>query len=146
MKALARLSLVLLFSFFLGGCATSGSKFSELSPQLSNINPDMGRIYFYRTSVVGAAIQPEVKLNGEGIGKATPNGFFYVDKIPGNYEVMTSTEVDRKLSLTLDGGETRYVRFNISMGFFVGHVYPELVDLDVGTKEIQNCRYIGKEK
>jgi len=146
MKALASLSLVLFVSLFLGGCATTGPKFTELSSQISNINPDLGRIYFYRTSVLGAAIQPKVKLNGEGIGKAVPNGFFYADQVPGNYEIMTSTEVDRKLSLTLDGGQTRYVRLNISMGFFVGHVYPELVDLDVGTKEIQNCRYIGKEK
>jgi hypothetical protein len=54
--------------------------------------------------------------------------------------------VDRKLSLTLDAGQTRYVRLNISMGFFVGHVYPELVNLDVGQKEIHDCRYIGKEQ
>jgi len=145
MKALARLS-VLFVLFLLVGCATTGPKFTELSSHITNVAPNLGRIYFYRTSVLGAAIQPEVKINGEGVGKAVPNGFFYVDKVPGNYEIMTSTEVDRKLSLTLDGGQTRYVRLNISMGFFVGHVYPELVDLDVGTKEIQNCRYIGKDK
>ncbi|MCG6537401.1 MAG: DUF2846 domain-containing protein [Syntrophales bacterium LBB04] len=98
----------------------------------------------YRTTILGAAVQPEVKLNGEVIGRAVPNGFFYVDKPRGNYEIMTSTEVDRKLSLTLDPGQTRYVRLNIAMGFFVGHVYPELVDLDVGKSEIQDCRYTGK--
>jgi hypothetical protein len=106
----------------------------------------MGRIYLYRTSVLGAAIQPKVKLNGEVIGKAVPKGFFYVDKKAGNYEIMTSTEVKRKLSLTLDEGQTRYVRLNISMGFFVGHVYPKLVESQVGEKEIQNCRYIGQKK
>jgi hypothetical protein len=57
---------------------------------------------------------------------------------------MTSTEVDRKLSLTLDKGEARFVRLNISMGFFAGHVYPELIDPVTGEKEIQDCRYTGK--
>jgi hypothetical protein len=146
MKIFSRLSLMILVSLLFGACATTGPKFTELSPQISEVSSDVGRIYLYRKSVLGAAIQPEVKLNGDVIGKAVPNGFFYVDKSPGNYEIMTSTEVDRKLSITLEGGQTRYVRLNISMGFFVGHVYPELVDLDVGTREIQDCRYIGNEK
>lgn len=146
MKKLSRFFGVLLVSFILGGCATTGLKFTEFSSQLSKVTPELGRIYLYRTTVLGAAVQPEVRLNGEVIGSSVPNGFFYVDKSPGEYVIMTSTEVDRKLSLTLEAGQTRYVRLNISMGFFVGHVYPELVDLDVGAKEIQDCRYIGKEK
>lgn len=143
---LARLSLVLSVSFLLASCATTGPKFTELSSQITQVSPELGRIYFYRTALAGAAIQPEVKINGEVVGNAVPNGFFFVDKVPGDYVIMTSTEVDRKLSLILDGGQTRYVRLSISMGFFVGHVYPELVDLDVGTEEIQNCRYIGKDE
>lgn len=84
-----------------------------------------------------------MKLNGEVIGKAVPNGFFYIDRPPGDYEMMTSTEVDRSLSFTLDQGQTRYVKLNISVGFFVGHVYPELVESEIGAKEIQECSYIG---
>ena len=76
--------------------------------------------------------------------QATPNGYFYVDRKPGTYEITTTTEVERKLSLTLDKDQMRYVRLGISMGFFVGHVYPELVDTDVGLKELQDCRYTGK--
>ena len=35
------------------------------------------------------------------------------------------------------------MRFNIAMGFFVGHVNPELVDNAVGEKEIAKCKWIG---
>ncbi len=143
MKTLTKLFLVLIVLVIFGGCATSGPKFTELFPTISNLTPDTGRIYFYRASIFGAAIQPEVKLNSEVIGRAVPNGFFYVERKPGTYEVMTSTEVDRKLSLTLDKSQIRYVRLNISMGFFVGHVYPELVETEVGEKEIQELRYTG---
>ena len=86
-------------------------------------------------------MQPEVKLNGEVIGKAAPGGFFYVDRNPGNYQVLTSTEVDRTLSLTLSRGQVRYVRLDISFGFFVGHVFPVLVEDEVGKSEIRECRY-----
>jgi len=125
------------------GCATTGPRFSEMTASLANLPSDTGRIYIYRSSSFGAAVQPEVKLNGEVVGQSVPYGFFYVDKKPGNYEVMTSTEVDRKLSMTLESGQTRFVRLSISFGFFVGHVYPELVEDEIGRQEIQDLRYIG---
>jgi hypothetical protein len=144
MTRLIRLLFILSAFVLISGCASTGPKYSELAPTISKIPPDTGRLYIYRTTVLGAAVQPEIKLNGEVIGKAVPRGFVYVDKAPGTYEIITSTEVDRKLSLTLDKGQVRYVRLDISMGFFVGHVYPELVDSDVGEKEIQDCRCLNK--
>jgi Protein of unknown function (DUF2846) len=131
------------FAALLSGCA-SGPKFAAVAPTLTRVNPDSGRIYFYRTAVLGAAIQPNVTVNGEVVGTSKPEGFFFVDRPAGNYEVITATEVTRKLSLTLDKGQTRYVRLNISMGFLVGHVYPELVDTATGEKEIQECSYTGQ--
>jgi hypothetical protein len=136
MKSLAKLALILTFVSLFAGCATSGLKYSEFKPAVTDLGPEQGRIYIYRTSALGAAVQPEVQLNGEGVGRAVPNGFFYVDRKPGSYEISTSTEVKRKLSLTLEGGQTRYVRLNISIGFFVGHVYPELIDNETAQKEI----------
>ena len=144
MNILTKGLLALAISLILGGCAMTGPRFSELAPTLTPVGSDTGRIYIYRTTALGAAVQPEVRLNGEVVGSAVPNGFFYVDRAPGNYEVITSTEVDRKLSMTLDKGQTRYVRLNISIGFFVGHVYPELVENEVGQQEIQDLRYTGK--
>lgn len=143
MKLSLKLLVVLGFLIFLGGCA-SGPKYNEVSSSFNQQSPDKGRIYFYRDSAFGFAIQPKVKLNGTVVGKSTPKGFFFVDSEPGNYEVMTSTEVDRKLSLTLAAGQVRYVKLNISMGFFAGHVYPELVESKVGMEEIKECSYIGE--
>jgi len=145
MKALLKLLAVIVVSLSFCGCATSGPKYSELIPNVSNLPADTGRIFIYRTAVMGAAVQPEVKLNGDVIGRAVPNGFFYIDKKNGTYEILTSTEVDRKLSLLLESGQTRYVRLNISWGFFVGHVYPELIESGIAEKEIQDCHYTGTE-
>ena len=92
---------------------------------------------------MGAAVRPKVKINGEVVGEAISHGFFFIDRDPGEYTIMTSTEVDRSLSLSLDAGQTRYVRLSISIGFFVGHVYPELVDTSVGEEEIKELSYTG---
>jgi hypothetical protein len=146
MNSKLKLCLCTMVVFLLLGCATTGPKFSEFVPTIANPSPDTGRIYIYRIAVLGFAIQPDIKINGEIIGSAVPNGFVYVDKKSGNYEIMTSTEVDRKLSLTLDEGQTRYVRLNVSLGFLVGHVYPELVENEEGKKEIEDCRFIGQKK
>jgi|SRR6266849_3438175 hypothetical protein len=134
---------IVVASMLLCACATSGPKFSEMASSMPAAKTDMGRIYFYRTTALGAAVQPDVRLNGEVVGKAVPNGFFYADRAAGNYQVATETEVERKLTFTLDSGQVRYVRLNISMGFFVGHVYGELVDEAKGREEIADMRYTG---
>src|SRR5258708_19640377 len=107
---------------------------------------DKGRIYLYRPSIVGAAIQPAVRLDGVEVGTAKSQGFFYVDAAPGSHFIETTTEVSRRLTLMLDKGQTRYVKLSISMGFAVGHVYPELVDDAVGTKDVAGCKYVGSAK
>jgi hypothetical protein len=127
-------------------CATGGPKYKEMSSSLAAPAPGMGRIYFYRTSVLGAAIQPVVKLNGEVVGGAVPEGFFYVDRPPGDYTVTTATEVEKKLTFTLEAGQIRYVRLSVSMGLFVGHVYGELVDEAAAQKEMDSTSYIGSTK
>lgn len=139
-----RLKNILLpvLSLFLVACAT-GPKYSDMAPGFDNLDKSQGRIYVYRPSSMGAAVRPNVKLNGEVIGEAISHGFFFVDRAPGEYTIMTSTEVDRSLSFTLEEGQTRYVRLSISIGFFVGHVYPELVDSSVGKKEIEDLSYTG---
>ena len=145
MKRVLILVFILLTGACLLGCA-SGAKFTEVQPKMAAETPGMSRIFFYRTSVLGAALQPDILLNDYRVGKAVAQGFFYVDRSPGNYVVATSTEVERKLSFTLEEGQTRYVRFSVGVGFFVGHVYGELVDNSVAVEEIKDCKYIGDKK
>ena len=122
-----------------------GRQVQRDAPEHDRAPADTGRIYFYRTSLLGAAVQPEVRLNGEVVGKAVPNGFFYADRPAGNYQVATETEVERKLTFTLEAGQVRYVRLNIAMGLFVGRVYGELIDEAKGKEELSDLRYTGTQ-
>lgn len=145
MKRCLHYCLIISLLSFLVSCAT-GVPFTELNPSLNPQLSNTGRIFLYRvTGAVGAAIQPDIFMNGEKIGTSIPQGFFYIDKPPGEYTITTSTEVKRKVSFVLDDGQTRYIRFGISMGFFAGHVFGELVDPEEAEKEIIECKYTPPE-
>src|SRR5262249_52884699 len=74
--------VVLALGLALGACA-SGPKFTEIESTFPPLDPSQGRIFIYRTAILGAAVQPSVKLNGEVVGAAVPDGFFFVDRPPG---------------------------------------------------------------
>ena len=59
---------------------------------MSARNPEMGRIFFYRPSAFGALLNPDVKLNGERVGEAKAQGFFFVDRPAGEYVAVTSSD------------------------------------------------------
>jgi len=119
------------------GCATGGARYGDVSVAAPKLAPDRGRIYFYRSgSIVGAAVQPDIKLNGEAVGTAVPGGFFYVDRPKGNYVASMATEVESKLSFSLAAGENKYIRTSISFGLIVGHMNFELVSKSVAEGEL----------
>lgn len=144
MKTITRRLAVVACAALLAACA-SGPKHAEVQASIPALKAAEGRLYVYRSSsMLGAAIQPNVVVNGKVAGESKPGGFFFVDLPPGTVEVSTSTEVEKKLTLTLEAGQTRYVRTTIGFGLMVGRVYPELVDNAVGAKEITETSYIGK--
>jgi Protein of unknown function (DUF2846) len=132
--------IIVISAALLVSCA-SGIPFTKLNPSLGPEVPNSGRIFFYRATGFGAAIRPDIIMNGEKVGTSIAEGFFYVDRPAGEYTVVTSTEVKRKVSFVLDKGQTRYIRFKVGFGFFVGHVYGQLVDADEAKKEIEQCKY-----
>lgn len=126
----------------LSACAT-GPKYAEVVSTIPSLSPSQGRIYFYRPSALGAAVQPEINLNGQKVGTAKPHGFYFVDRAPGNYEVTAATETEKKLTFTLDPGQERYVRLKMQMGVLVGRVVPELVDKAKAESELKGLSFIA---
>jgi hypothetical protein len=125
----------------LAGCA-SGPTFSDMHASEPAVQPEKVRVYFYRKDgMIGAAIQPSVRNDGEVVGSAIPGGYFYADRLPGTYEISTSTETTESIRLTLKPGEPRYVRLDVAMGVLVGHVGPTLVMAEQGESEIYKCHY-----
>jgi hypothetical protein len=123
------------------GCA-SGPKYADMSKSIPALKADQGRIYFFRSgSMVGAAIQPEIRLNGTVVGASKPGGFFYIDRPAGNYVAATSTETEKTLSFALAAGESKYVRSSPSIGLLVGRIVLELEDPKKGQAEVETLSF-----
>lgn len=135
--------LIPIFLVAVAACA-SGQKYADVESRIPPHPPQKGRVFFYRSgSAFGSGVQPKIRLDGKEVGSSLAGGFFFVDLAPGNYTVSCSTEAKLALSFTLQAGEVRYVRTTVSMGFFVGHVQPELVDPQKAKAEIAKCKYTG---
>ena len=138
-----RAMLAASFTLLLAACA-SGPKHKEIQASIPALGADQGRIYFYRSAnIFGSGIQPSVMLNGDKVGESVPGGFFFIDRAPGNYEVLLSTEVDRKLTFTLSRGQEQYVRMSVGLGAIIYRVHPELVDAATAKTEIVDLSYTG---
>jgi hypothetical protein len=136
----------MLVGLVLAGCA-SGIKHKDMAASMPSLKSGEGRIYFLRSaSMVGAAIQPEVRLNGHVVGVSRPGGFFFVDRPAGNYVASAATETEKQASFVLNAGETKYVRTSPSFGIVVGRIVVELETPEKATAELPSLGYTGDGK
>ena len=141
-----RLGLVLSAVLLATGCAT-GPKFAELDAKTPTLKPTEGRVYFYRSSsMVGAAVQPDIRLNGAVVGTSKPGGYFYVDRPAGSYVASTATETEKTASFTLDAGETKYLKTAPSFGVLVGRVVVTIESPSSAKTELAALSYTGATK
>ncbi|RYF14976.1 MAG: DUF2846 domain-containing protein [Comamonadaceae bacterium] len=141
LKIVAATGAVLLVA----GCAATGAKHQEMAGSIPSLKAGEGRIYFYRQSTMGgAALAPDVKLNKDVVGHARTGGFFYVDRPAGSYVATSTTETEKTLTFSLAPGETKYVRMYVTMGVFSGRMNLEVVPPAQGRSELASLSYIGK--
>jgi hypothetical protein len=137
---------LLLVGFLLASCA-SPRGLDEPPTQLPPLKPGLGRVYFTRPGeFAGSAVQPEIRMNNEVVGRSTPGGFSYVDRPPGKYTVTTATEVENGVTFQLAAGETKYIKTAVSAGILVGHVTPTLDFPEQGQSDVNRLRYVGSNK
>lgn len=125
------------------GCAT-GMKHEQMAASMPSVKAGEGRIYFFRSaSMFGAAVQPEITLDGQVVGVSKPGGFFFVDRPAGNHVASASTETEKKVSFVLRAGETKYIRSSVSMGLAVGRVILEPETPEKAQAELGSLSYTG---
>ena len=132
---------LLLVGFLLASCA-SPRGLDEPPLQIPALKPGYGRVYFTRAGeLTGSAVQPEIRMNNEVVGRSVPGGVSYVDRPPGKYAVTTATEV--AVTFQLAAGETKYIKTRVTPGILVGHVTPTLEFPEQGQSDISRLRYVG---
>ena len=125
------------------GCA-SGPKYTDIEDKFPPIPSGQGRVFFYRdNSFTGAAVKPDVKVDGIKVGKSTPGGFFFIDRSPGTHVVRIKTGEKYELELELRAAQTLYVRTKVAWGSWVGRVRPVLEGEELAMKTLRKAKYIG---
>ena len=135
-------TLLVILSIF--GCA-SDPTFDEYARNMPPVPADDGRIYIYRITTVGDVIRPSVRIDGEPVARAIPNGFFYVDLPAGEYEISAARNTENVLPVRLETGDEKYVRLNVTIGIASWQFTPMLVSADVANKEMKNTAYTGEK-
>lgn len=128
----------------LTGCAASGTKYKDMMSSIPPVPPDKGRIFFYRTSsMLGAAVQPSIMLDGVKVGDSRRGGFFYVDRAPGTHTVIMTTEVETKRSVILAERDIKYIKTSVEMGLFVGHMNADITYPESARDDLLELSYTG---
>lgn len=135
--------LVIAAAIFLTGCAATGPRYAEVEANFPSLRSGYGRLVVYRSGGLGPAVQPDIKLNGEVIGKSQSQGFFFVDRTAGRYTVSARTEIETTLDVELVEGNTTYVQTGITMGLFVGHPSLSLQSESTAVRQLPRLAYTG---
>ena len=126
----------------LSACA-SGTTLSESAPSVPAVQRDEARLVFYRTQLLGAAVQPKIFVNGSETDTCQPNKVFFVDVRPGTHLITASTENKETLSVNVLSGETKYVECEMDIGFVVGRVDLKVVAVETGVSEVGPLAFSG---
>jgi hypothetical protein len=123
--------------------AKSDQTYAVLHASEPAIPAGWGRIYFYREGgFAGSAVQPTIYINGESSGgRSKPGDYYYLDVPAGTYEISTETEKKEAISLNVAPAAAMYIRIDITMGFFIGHGQPSIIDPQQAVKEIADCDF-----
>ncbi len=135
--------LTILMGALVSGCA-SGVAVKDAPEATAPPARGQSRIVVYRDGVMGAAVQPTVRVNGRETGTCTPNSAFFVDLEPGTHEVSAKTEVTRSTQVKAEANQTHYVKCSINMGFLVGR--PNLAQIVSSSAQAEVAPLVFKGK
>jgi hypothetical protein len=136
MRLFSWLCLTLIAS--LAGCAETKYRSDAMPPLAAN----QARIVFFRnSSFVGATLQTGILYDGSVVGNSKPGTYFYIDTTPGAHDISTTGDVNSHLGLSLEAGETRYVKTGMGLGQFAGRIEPEAVNSNRALRELPELTF-----
>jgi len=97
------------------------------------------RIYVYRPTTFGYAVQIPITDSNNIVGKTGPNGYLCWERSPGTIIVEGRAENTSAVSINAQNGKAYYVLQDIRMGILSARTDLEIVEPARGKEEIINC-------
>jgi hypothetical protein len=97
-------------------------------------------LYIYRNTWIGQALKKDVYLDSVLIGETANQVYFYKLISPGEHTLSTESEFGENwIIFQADSGKNYFAEQYIKFGVFVGGAGIEMVDEEVGMKEVLEC-------
>lgn len=144
LKAILLSICLLVLSCGFSGCA-SGPEYRTIAERIPPLPEHSGRIYFYRTSIVGPFYRPDIQLDGKVVGTSVSGGFFFVDQPAGDHVIALAAGAEHGMKLSLDERQTRYVEGFVQIGLLESNMILKIADPTEGEKAVRGLKYTGPE-
>jgi hypothetical protein len=96
-------------------------------------------VIFREPNPVMALVSYRIFINNEAVAKLSNNTFYEFDCGPGEYSVYLKENPDNVIKLTIEEGQTYYIRLGMLVNFW--HSVPELVPVEGQWAEASISRY-----
>ena len=140
-----KLAVLTVMTIAIAGCAVTGTKYQDMSGTIPKVKPGEGRIFFFRAATpYGSALQPLIRLDKVVVGASKSGGFFYVDRPAGTYQAATMSDLRKTLGISLEAGETKYVRMSPSFGLVTGSIVLDMEPAEKARPELASLANTGQ--
>ncbi len=114
----------------------------EKDRMAKTLQPPVGKalVYVLRPSAMGMLIRMRVKCDGTNIGSTKGGNFLFAMVEPGQHTLLTASENDEMMDITVEAGKIYYVKQQAKMGVVYAETGLKLVDEKEGQKYLQKCR------
>ena len=99
-----------------------------------------GKLVVYRDGIIGLALMPKIRIDNKVYGTMSAASYFSCDLPTGTYELEAKTENTSKATVTIEAGQTQYVRTVITFGALIGRVKLENIDEGTGQGKIAKLK------
>ncbi len=140
MRVAIRLAVVITILFGIAACTRAPA---DPGPQINDLPPladGAGRIFFYRAGMFGYSVEPHAYLDNKFLGKFVNGQFLVVDAPPGPHDVATTMDAEKRLSFTLEDGETRYIEMSVGLDVMFGNVALDFRNFEAALPDLNNLR------
>ena len=129
----------------LTGCASVPMATADADGKAKTfVTPSNGtaNLYVYRNETMGSAIKMPLLLDNMSIGDTGPHTYVLRQVAPGNHTLVSKTEKDVSLDLSLEAGKNYFVWQEVKMGAFSARSALHLVDDSAGQAAVKECKLI----
>lgn len=105
--------------------------------------PDKANVYIIRDEFLGAAVNMELDINGQLIGRTTAKTYILTSVKPGTLNIVSHAENDSSISIEAEAGKNYFLWQEVKIGAFLPRTKLHIIDEADAKERILKCERVG---